>query len=184
MKTLVSGIILAFVCLNAAGCKPSVSGETKKWETRTKAIGELKTAYPRFAAHLSAALMAAEKDWKAAAAESNADKKAQAMAKANEALDSKLIRQLNSVSSRNDGIDSDVKSLTKKRVPSSKVRQIERLISSARSKQRDAARLLATGDVATAEGAGQVADDAVGKLISASGDLSSAKKMAKGSKKK
>ena len=165
--------------LIAVACKPSVEGETKKWDARKNAVSKLKESYPRFSGQLDAALLGAEAAMKTAQAEGNAEKKAKAMAGANEMLDSKLIRQLGSVRSRNESIDRDIKKLTSKKVPASNVKRIDRLIASARSKQREATGALATGDVATAESATQTADDAVSKLISASGDVSSAEKLAK-----
>ncbi len=172
-------ILLSGTLVFSGACKPNAEREMKKWEGNKKRLMELQTEYPRFASHLGTALADAQKAWKAAEAEGNAEKKAEAMSKANDLVDTKLVRQLGSIKSRSEGIDKDIKDLTSKKVPANKVKQINNLISSARTKQRESAGILSTGDVATMEAATQTADDAVAKLISASGDVSSAKTAAK-----
>lgn len=188
MKTKwASGLValVAVVTVGATACKPTVKGESQKFDRNLKSAMELKSEYPSFATHLGAMVDAAKTAMKTAEKEGNEEKKAAAMKEANGAFDNKLFRQLSSVKSRSESIDDGVKKLSGKKVPSGKVGSINAAMRNARKKQSEALAMLRKGDCcATMEDAQKTADDAVGLLIDANNLIDRAQKDAAGDKKK
>ena len=176
-KKIISTITL-LVLFTALACKPSVKGEINTWTRNSKKAMELKAKYPKFNTQLTALLGAATKDWKAAMAipDSDAEKKAEALKKANEVLNVKLFRQLSNADYRITSMKDDVKRMRKKKRSKKGWKKFNSYVTSAYKKQYEASTILAGADGSTLESATQAADDAMSKLIKASSDLSKAKK--------
>ena len=170
-------LLLSFFLIS---CKPSVERESRTWERNSKSASTLNTKYPQFATYLKKDLDTATAAWQAALKLPNEEKKAEAMDKANDVLETKFFRQLNSIASRNDSINSAIQSLFKKRMSKNRLRKVQQKISKAREKQSASRSLLAAADTASRESALGAIDDAVGKLIDASNAVDKAKKIAKG----
>lgn len=90
-------LAIAIVLLLGLGCKKSVEGETKSWESNQRKISDLKAQFPGFSKALDEQLQSAKSIWDNAASISAEDQKIAKMAEANRLLSGGWIGQLEDV---------------------------------------------------------------------------------------
>jgi len=188
MKKMFIGASVFFL-VAAFACKPSLKNETNKWNENQKIYKELTSSYSHFESHLSDVqkkATAAYADYQKASGE---EKKAAALAKANNIYSSdKVFDGLRSVREKNKNINDGIRRLYKKSYKSKHRRKVQNYIASAREKQKEANRILRDSSVNSAEKAKETLEKALDKLDKADGDIDNAlnvgKKKTKWKKKK
>lgn len=172
-------LVLTSALLVFSACKPSVKNETNKWSHNQKNIQTALLKYTKFSSLVSPKLAQAKEDWKKAEAISSEEEKAEAMKAVNKQFASGIMNQLTQVIYKSESIDDGIKGVLKNRIPRKVSKKVNAKITSARKKQSEARGIMYSADTSTEESATVSTKKAISKLISASSDVNSAKKLAK-----
>ncbi len=99
MQWLVRVVCTVVLLATLSGCKATVEGESKRWQTKVEQLNSHAAAHPNFQAPIEAHIAAAAVQYEGARDRGNDEEVAKAMAEANRTLD-ELLQLFESIDSR------------------------------------------------------------------------------------
>lgn len=163
--------IVALVCLAAfvVGCAPSAKNEIQYWENAKKDFAEAVSSYPAFKDVLTAKMTEAQKLWDDAQ-KATGEEQAKQMKAANDKLN-ELLGLFAQIKSKIKGVEESIAKLNAKKLTKADDVVRVKAISAAKKAIGEVKDMLADAKATAEEEAKKIVNDAIGKLISAQGDI-------------